>query len=188
MYCYAHIYTHHAAHIKPHTSHTLIHLPTYLPVNPHTYTFLHTCTHCTYTHTHTHAHTHTHTVVDCRDPGTPHNGRRSLLLTTYQSTVNYSCNSGYLLVGEQSRQCQANSKWSGVLPTCSPVDCQDPGTPANGDRMLVSTTFTATVFYSCRLGYKMVGDQRRTCQASGNWSGALPVCNGETVATVSRDA
>ena len=117
-------------------------------------------------------------VIDCRDPGRPQNGRRSLGRTTYQSTVTYSCDSGYLLVGEESQQCQANGKWSGVLAVCSPVDCQDPGTPANGDRMLVSTTFMSTVFYSCRLGYNLEGNQHRICQASGNWSGDLPICKG----------
>ena len=64
------------------------------------------------------------------------------------------------------------------MPSCVPVDCRDPGTPANGNRILLSTTYRSTVMYSCKFGYKLKGEQSRTCEASGSWSGTLPVCEG----------
>ena len=117
-----------------------------------------------------------YTVIDCGDPGSPINGGRSLPATTYQSQVTYTCNNGYQLDGEATRQCQANGKWSGFLPSCAPVDCGDPGSVTNGNRVLLSTTFTSVVLYSCNIGYRLEGDQRRTCQANGQWSNRLPSC------------
>lgn len=56
--------------------------------------------------------------VTCGDPGTPVNGQRVLEDTTFDATVTYSCNDGYVLVGEQERQCGSDGKWSGPLPRC----------------------------------------------------------------------
>ena len=58
-------------------------------------------------------------AVDCRDPGTPTNGQRSLSSTTYNSVVTYTCDVGYTLQGSNSRTCQSNGQWSGSLPQCN---------------------------------------------------------------------
>ena len=57
-------------------------------------------------------------TVDCGDPGTPDNGLRDLSSTTTGSTVQYSCQGGYMLQGNSSRTCEANGVWSGEVPTC----------------------------------------------------------------------
>ena len=38
--------------------------------------------------------------------------------TTSGQTATYSCDTGYNLVGESTRTCQAEGNWSGNAPTC----------------------------------------------------------------------
>ena len=59
------------------------------------------------------------------------------------------------------------------------VDCGNLTDPANGQVNHSSgTTFGQTATYSCNTGYKLVGDSTHTCQATGNWSGSAPTCDG----------
>ena len=57
-------------------------------------------------------------AVDCGSLDSPANGSVSLSGTTFQNLAEYSCDLGYLLVGSESRQCQANRTWSGENPFC----------------------------------------------------------------------
>ena len=38
--------------------------------------------------------------------------------TAFGQTATYSCDTGYNLVGDSTRMCQANGIWSGSEPTC----------------------------------------------------------------------
>ena len=59
------------------------------------------------------------------------------------------------------------------------VDCGNLSDPANGQvDHTAGTTFGQTATYSCNTGYNLVGDNTRTCQASGNWSGSAATCQG----------
>ena len=59
------------------------------------------------------------------------------------------------------------------------VDCPSLTDPANGSVTHTSgTTFGQTATYSCNTGYNLVGDSIRTCQATGEWSGSAPTCEG----------
>ena len=60
-------------------------------------------------------------------------------------------------------------------------DCDDPGTPTNGQRSLSSTTYNSVVIYTCDVGYTLQGSNRRTCQSNGQWSGSVPQCIGKSV-------
>ena len=61
-------------------------------------------------------------VIKCADPGSLHNGRRTISSLTVGGTVTYYCNSGYRLVGGSSRRCTSDGRggayWSGSLPRC----------------------------------------------------------------------
>ena len=60
------------------------------------------------------------------------------------------------------------------------ISCRDPGTPANGDRVLTQgTTVGSIVTYECNRGYVLKGADSRVCQPDGVWSAALPSCNGQ---------
>jgi formylglycine-generating enzyme required for sulfatase activity len=116
--------------------------------------------------------------VDCGALSTPANG--SLVTpagTTFGGTATYSCSSGYLLVGDTTRTCQASGVWSGSAPQCEAVDCGTLANPGNGTVTIGDgTTVGGTATYSCSSGFTLVGARTRTCQASGAWSGAAPTC------------
>ena len=57
--------------------------------------------------------------MDCGDPPPPGNGQVDHNAgTTFRQTATYSCNTGYILVGRNTRTCQATGLWSGGAPTC----------------------------------------------------------------------
>ena len=58
-------------------------------------------------------------AVDCGTLTNPANGRVSYSgRTTFGQTANYSCNTGYNLVGGSTRTCQATGDWSDSAHTC----------------------------------------------------------------------
>ena len=58
-------------------------------------------------------------MVDCGALNDPANGQVSHPDGTMTGqTATYSCNTGYNLVGESFRTCQATGMWSGSEPTC----------------------------------------------------------------------
>ena len=63
------------------------------------------------------------TVVDCGALTDPANGQVSHPDgTTFGQTATYSCNTGYTLVGDSTRTCEATG-WSGDAPTCERMLC-----------------------------------------------------------------
>ena len=66
-----------------------------------------------------------------------------------------------------------------ILLILTDVNCGSLTDPANGHVTLTAgTTFGQTATYSCNTGYNLVGDSTHTCQATGNWSGSAPTCQG----------
>lgn len=60
------------------------------------------------------------TGLKCGFPGRPAYGRISLIRDSYEEAqrVAYSCDSGFNLLGQSSRDCLRNGTWSGTLPVC----------------------------------------------------------------------
>ncbi|KAK7100185.1 sushi, von Willebrand factor type A, EGF and pentraxin domain-containing protein 1-like isoform X2 [Littorina saxatilis] len=117
--------------------------------------------------------------VSCPPPSPPLHGdvtvARSILVVGSRAT--YSCDLGYVLVGDQVRTCRATGELSGEAPTCRPVECTKPGEIISNGRMLgTSYTFNSTISYVCDEGYRMEGEARRVCQADGQWSQPIPGC------------
>ena len=57
------------------------------------------------------------------------------------------------------------------------VDCGTLPNPSNGSvSHTAGTTVGQTATYSCNTGYNLVGDNNRTCGATGEWSGSEPTC------------
>ncbi|KAJ7352843.1 hypothetical protein OS493_033385 [Desmophyllum pertusum] len=76
-------------------------------------------------------------IVSCGDPGAPTNGVRYGKTFTYQSTIILDCNPQYKLVGDLTRTCQADGKWTGSQPTCQSTSC---GTFLTGPSGTVKST------------------------------------------------
>jgi hypothetical protein len=75
-----------------------------------------------------------------------------------------------------SRQIPAGS-WVGPA-ACTANACSAPPVPANGALSPPTGTTGSVSTYSCNAGFQLVGATTTTCQASGTWSAAVPVCNG----------
>ena len=58
-------------------------------------------------------------AVDCGNVDQPSFGDVNAPETTFQAIATYSCISGYSLVGDSKRTCQANGSWSGQIPKCN---------------------------------------------------------------------
>ena len=56
------------------------------------------------------------------------------------------------------------------------VDCGGLSAPMDGAVELTGTQFGDKASYYCNPGFILKGDSSRECQASGEWSGAEPVC------------
>lgn len=43
------------------------------------------------------------------------------------------------------------------------------------------TKFYDTATYSCMPGYRLLGDDSRTCSENGKWTGTAPICVGKYI-------
>lgn len=58
------------------------------------------------------------TAVQCPPPEAPKYGKAVYTSCSYNSIVSYECKYGYTLVGESTRRCGADKKWTGSMPVC----------------------------------------------------------------------
>ena len=54
--------------------------------------------------------------------------------------------------------------------------CSTLPNPADGVVTWNGLTSGSTANYTCSSGYQLTGDQTRTCQNTGIWSGQAPTC------------
>ncbi|XP_078664090.1 E-selectin-like [Branchiostoma floridae x Branchiostoma belcheri] len=94
----------------------------------------------------------------------------------YQDVVTFLCDPGYDLVGIPSLTCQADATWSGIVPTCTRIQCPALPSPMNGDSS-GPNYYQDVVQFTCDPGYDLVGESSSTCQADRTWSSNVPSCN-----------
>ena len=63
-------------------------------------------------------------TISCGDAGTVANGNVITTDNTVGSRATIKCNDGFQLNGNSERVCEANGRWSGVLPTCKGTNPQ----------------------------------------------------------------
>ena len=56
--------------------------------------------------------------ADCSNLTAPSNGQVSLISTAPGSLATYTCDNGYMLIGDANRQCQIDRTWSQQEPVC----------------------------------------------------------------------
>ena len=115
-------------------------------------------------------------AVLCRDLTPPSNGRVVQRGNRPGDVATYSCITNYVLSGSETRTCQSDGSWSGDAPTCTPIVCSNLPSPANGQVVISSLLVGSRATYTCSSGYVLVGEESRTCQSDGNWSGRAPIC------------
>ncbi|XP_054557111.1 CUB and sushi domain-containing protein 1 [Talpa occidentalis] len=118
-------------------------------------------------------------AISCGHPGVPASAVLAGEQFTYGAHVHYSCKGGQSLVGNSTRICQEDGRWSGAPPHCTgsnPGFCGDPGIPAHGSRLGDEFKVKSLLRFSCEVGFQLRGSPERTCLPDGSWSGLQPVC------------
>nr|CAG4648642.1 EOG090X05QS [Polyphemus pediculus] len=98
----------------------------------------------------------------------------------YRSTAQYQCKEGYQLFGPEKRTCTNQGVWSERGPQCKRVWCPEPQPPVQGFVMGTGRQFGDKVRYACSAGYRLIGTDEATCQATGTWSTSMPLCQALT--------
>ena len=97
----------------------------------------------------------------------------------------FACKEGFVKAGGgEQAQCGLNGKWQwpvGKL-SCQPLTCTDPrtdlrldGSTAIGEKKKVFA-ISSQISFSCKRGFRLVGQTSATCKADGNWSSPAPSC------------
>lgn len=120
------------------------------------------------------------TAVQCPTPESPKNGQAIFTSVSYNSIVSYKCQFGFTLVGESSRRCGADRKWSSVLPVCKEINCGHPGVLYNGwlENIESGTGLGASIIFRCHPGMLLVGNTTTLCHDDGHWRYPVPQCLG----------
>ncbi|XP_031824436.1 complement receptor type 2 [Sarcophilus harrisii] len=117
-----------------------------------------------------------------------HTGRNVGLLDPGTS-VNYSCDLGYSLIGEETIHCTAGGVWKPFVPLCKAILCPPPPVIENGKYTGGSTgdvPFGTRVIYECNADpergrkFNLIGERTLQCISNqggtGKWSAAAPRC------------
>lgn len=112
------------------------------------------------------------------------NGFLNVSSYSENSIASYQCNSGYKLIGNDTRQCLLGGKWTNQEPFCQFVDCGQPKQIANGQYQLVNktTNYLSLATYTCNENYTLAtnnnnnSNNRIVCSHTNRWTGKEPQC------------
>ncbi|XP_058473535.1 seizure 6-like protein isoform X2 [Solea solea] len=128
-------------------------------------------------------------IMYCSDPGHVEHSTRSLSDPKLMvgTTIQYSCNTGFILQGGATLTCYGREPgtpvWTSQLPHCvseESVSCENPGLPDDGYQVLSKRLYLPgeSLTFVCYQGYELIGEVSIKC-ILGNpsfWSGPLPLC------------
>ncbi|XP_066559715.1 complement component receptor 1-like protein isoform X2 [Amia ocellicauda] len=117
---------------------------------------------------------------NCGSPGEILNGGFDLSEgTLFGAKATGHCDEGYQIVGRKVRLCLADG-WSGEVPRCEVVKCEEPPSISNGTHSPQQPIFHygMKVRYTCNRGFDMVGNDKgeSVCSADGTFKPAPPQC------------
>ncbi|XP_040823013.1 CUB and sushi domain-containing protein 1 [Ochotona curzoniae] len=118
------------------------------------------------------------TIVSCGDPGTLANGIQFGSDFTFNKTVSYQCNPGYLMepaTGSTIR-CIQDGSWNQSKPLCKAVLCSQPPQVHNGRVEGSDFHWGSSISYSCVDGYQLSHSAILSCEGHGVWKGEVPQC------------
>ncbi|KFW64742.1 P-selectin, partial [Pygoscelis adeliae] len=98
----------------------------------------------------------------------------------FGSTCAFSCQTGFVLMGSESRECTATGTWTGDAPRCEAIACPVLSAPDQGElncsHLHGDFAFGSTCAFSCQMGFALTGPESRECIATGTWTGDAPRC------------
>ena len=129
----------------------------------------------------------------------PTNGMKNSSDSSCGSTVEFSCDACYELMGNSQLTCLPSQTWSGKEPNCTGQctsecmcltstfvmtfyfcvvkSCQALVAPTNGMKDSDDTFCNSTVEFSCDDCYELMGNSQLTCLPNQTWNGTEPNCN-----------
>ncbi|XP_027976022.1 complement decay-accelerating factor isoform X1 [Eumetopias jubatus] len=133
----------------------------------------------------------------CPNPGDLRHGHVSIPTDLlYGSSISFSCNEGYRLVGETSSYCSLVDRdvgWSDPFPECQEIFCPEPPEISNGFILDPRDTYVyqQTIKYRCDESFTLIGKNSIYCTVRGDqgeWSGPPPECRGSPIPKVTLPA
>uniref|UniRef100_A0AAZ3Q759 CUB and Sushi multiple domains 2 n=1 Tax=Oncorhynchus tshawytscha TaxID=74940 RepID=A0AAZ3Q759_ONCTS len=113
----------------------------------------------------------------CSSPSNPLNGTvHSQTGTKLGSTLRFSCDQGFRLIGQSSATCTRTNQgiytWNAPVPLCQVMACGMPKPPVNGSIDGQDFTLGARAMYQCNPGFRLASPLAVSvvCQLSGRWS------------------
>nr|XP_055205502.1 CUB and sushi domain-containing protein 1 isoform X1 [Gorilla gorilla gorilla] len=118
------------------------------------------------------------TIISCGDPGTLANGIQFGTDFTFNKTVSYQCNPGYLMepVTSATVRCTKDGTWNESKPVCKAVLCPQPPPVQNGTVEGTDFRWGSSISYSCMDGYQLSHSAILSCEGRGVWKGEIPQC------------
>ncbi|KAH0506951.1 CUB and sushi domain-containing protein 1 [Microtus ochrogaster] len=117
-------------------------------------------------------------LLSCGDPGTLPNGIQFGTDFTFNKTVSYQCNPGYLMEPPISPtiRCTKDGTWNQSRPVCKAVLCNQPPLVPHGKVEGSDFRWGASISYSCVDGYQLSHSAILSCEGRGVWKGEVPQC------------
>ncbi|NWS43980.1 LYAM3 protein, partial [Probosciger aterrimus] len=107
----------------------------------------------------------------------------------FSSTCAFSCQTGFALMGPETRNCTATGTWTGNTPRCAAITCPVLSAPDRGEmncsHLHGDFSFGSTCTFSCQMGFALMGPESRECTAMGTWTGDAPRCEAITCPVLS---
>uniref|UniRef100_A0A8B9FNZ6 p-selectin n=1 Tax=Amazona collaria TaxID=241587 RepID=A0A8B9FNZ6_9PSIT len=107
----------------------------------------------------------------------------------FGSMCAFSCQTGFALMGSESRECMATGTWTGDTPHCEAITCPVLSAPDWGElncsHFHGDFTFGSTCAFSCQIGFALMGTDSLECTATGTWTGDAPHCEAITCPALS---
>ncbi|XP_042537236.1 complement receptor type 2 isoform X3 [Dipodomys spectabilis] len=125
--------------------------------------------------------------LGCQSPSTIFKGNHTggnIAQFSPGMSIRYSCDQGYLLVGEALRVCTHEGIWSQPAPYCKEVNCSFPE-EINGIQKGLEPgrvyQYGAIVTVECEDGYILDGSPQSQCQGDHQWNPPLAVCRSRSL-------
>lgn len=117
-------------------------------------------------------------LITCGEPDVPPGGYVVGYDFNVHSSIQFHCEAGYLLVGQNVLECTTRGEWNGIPPTCQYIDCGKlTPIPYGSINYLNNTThLDSEIVYSCTANYRLAGSPVRKCMENQAWSGTAAKC------------